>query len=83
MNAELTEEQIDRLRLVAFKSNAYDDRQAYFEAASKWFQRRHYRADAAELLQALKRCEAMVSTDQGPPNWDWVREVISKAEASL
>lgn len=37
---------------------------------------------APDMLAALKRCEAMVSTDQGPPNWDWVREVIAKAVAS-
>jgi len=40
-------------------------------------------AAAPEILLALKRCEAMVGTDQGPPNWDWVREVISKAEGRL
>lgn len=39
-------------------------------------------AAAPDLLEALQRCEAMVSTDQGPPNWDWVREVISKATAA-
>jgi hypothetical protein len=33
----------------------------------------------AELVEALERCEAMVSTDQGPPNWDWVRGVLKKA----
>lgn len=32
-----------------------------------------------ELIAALKRCEEMVSTDNGPPNWDWIREVIAKA----
>jgi hypothetical protein len=37
--------------------------------------------DRAELLSALKRCEAMVSSDQGPPNWDWIREVIAKVES--
>lgn len=36
-------------------------------------------AAAPDLLEALKRCEAMVSTDQGPPDWDWVRSVIAKA----
>jgi len=36
-------------------------------------------AASPELLHALKRCEAMVSTDAGPPNWDWIREVIAKA----
>ena len=40
----------------------------------------HLIAAAPDMLTALKRCEAMVSTDQGPPNWDWVREVIAKAE---
>lgn len=39
-------------------------------------------AAAPDMLDALKRCEAMVSTDQGPPNWDWVREVIAKAVQS-
>ena len=33
----------------------------------------------AGLVEALARCEAMVSTDQGPPNWDWIRSVLKKA----
>ena len=36
-------------------------------------------AAAPELLEVAKRCEAMVSTDQGPPDWDWIRSVVSKA----
>lgn len=39
-------------------------------------------AAAPELLAWLKRCEAMVSSDSGPPDWDTVRAVISKAEQS-
>lgn len=33
-----------------------------------------------KLLGALKRCEAIVSTDLGPPSWDWIRSVIADAE---
>jgi hypothetical protein len=40
----------------------------------------HLIAAAPDMLAALKRCEEMVSTANGPPNWDWVREVIAKAE---
>ncbi|MFA7308101.1 MAG: hypothetical protein WC026_15675 [Hyphomicrobium sp.] len=36
----------------------------------------------AELVEALARCEAMVSTDQGPPNWDWVRSVLKTARVA-
>ena len=32
-----------------------------------------------DLVAALARCEAMVSTDQGPPNWDWIRSVLKNA----
>lgn len=34
---------IDALRHKAFRSNSEADRQAYFDAVSKWFQHRHYR----------------------------------------
>ncbi len=37
-------------------------------------------AAAPEMLTMLKRCEAMVSEGAGPPNWDYMREVIAKAE---
>jgi hypothetical protein len=37
-------------------------------------------AAAPDMLEALKTCEEMVSTQNGPPNWDWVRQVIAKAE---
>lgn len=40
---ESEEAAVDALRLTAFKTNAPNDRQAYFDAASKWFQDRHYR----------------------------------------
>lgn len=38
------EKRIDTLRIQAFKTNSNADRQAYFDAASKWFQDRHLRA---------------------------------------
>ncbi len=34
---------------------------------------------APDMLEALVRCEEMVSTDKGPPDWDWVRSIIAKA----
>jgi hypothetical protein len=36
-------------------------------------------AAAPYLLEALIRCEEMVSTDKGPPDWKAVRAAISKA----
>lgn len=36
-------------------------------------------AAAPDLLAWLIRCEEMVSTDKGPPDWDAVRAVINKA----
>jgi hypothetical protein len=36
-------------------------------------------AAAPELLAVAKRCLAMVEEGVGPPNWDWIREVIAKA----
>lgn len=48
---KLAEEgRIDALRLTAFRTNDPADRQAYFEAASKWFQDRHYRSIEAQGL---------------------------------
>ena len=38
-------------------------------------------AAAPELLEVAQRCLAMVSEGAGPPNWDWIREVIAKATA--
>lgn len=47
------EKRIDTLRIQAFKTNSNADRQAYFDAASKWFQDRHLRAlSPAEPAQA-------------------------------
>ncbi|MCX2696672.1 hypothetical protein [Ochrobactrum chromiisoli] len=39
---------IDKLRFQAFQTNSEADRQAYFDAVSKWFQDRHYRRMDAE-----------------------------------
>lgn len=40
---ELADEEIDALRIKAFQTNSENDRLAYFEAASRYFQDRHYR----------------------------------------
>lgn len=45
---EEAEAAIDELRLQAFRTNSDADRQAYFDAVSKWFQDRHYRRMDAE-----------------------------------
>jgi len=37
-------------------------------------------AERAELVAALRSCEAVVSEGSAPPDWDWIREVIAKAE---
>ncbi len=39
-------------------------------------------AAAPDLLEGLKRAVAMIDTDQGPPNWDWLRSIIAKAEGA-
>ena len=36
-------------------------------------------AAAPDLLEALIACERMVSTDEGPPDWDAVRAAIARA----
>jgi len=36
-------------------------------------------AAAPDLLEVAIRCEQMVSTTNGPPDWDWIRSVIKKA----
>lgn len=56
LDAEL-ERHIDGLRLKAFRTNAPDDRQAYFEAVSKWFQERDYRALRQERRLRSGACE--------------------------
>jgi hypothetical protein len=35
---------------------------------------------APDLLDVATRCLAMVEEGAGPPNWDWIREVIAKAK---
>jgi len=44
---------IDALRLRAFETNSDADRQAYFDAVSKWFQDRHIRRVDAERVPFL------------------------------
>lgn len=44
---------IDALRLKAFETNSDADRQAYFDAVSKWFQDRHIRRVNAERVPFL------------------------------
>ncbi|RSE88179.1 hypothetical protein [Achromobacter aegrifaciens] len=56
LDAEL-ERHIDGLRLKAFRTNAPDDRRAYFEAVSKWFQERDYRALRQERRLRSGECE--------------------------
>lgn len=49
------EQEIDRLRLQAFKTNSAEDRSAYFNAVSKWFQDRHYRRMAQPVTASDER----------------------------
>lgn len=39
-------------------------------------------AAAPDLLLALKACALMVDVGAAPPDWDWIREVIAKAEGA-
>jgi len=67
------EKRIDELRRQAFMTNSEVDRQAYFDAASKWFQDRHFRymeakpVDVAAVReQCAKLCDqsAALSAEQ-------------------
>ena len=63
------EERIDQLRLTAFRTNSHEDRQAYFEAASKWFQDRHYRRMNHERVVAA--LTELVSAFNPEPAFDY------------
>ena len=39
----------------------------------------HLIAAAPDLYEALERCLQMITTPNGPPDWDWVRSVLAKA----
>lgn len=63
-----TEQEIDRLRLKAFQTNNEEDNAAYFNAASKWFQDRHYRRLATPVSPTPATVEALATIKQ----WhDW------------
>lgn len=53
----MTYEEIDALRLKAFRTNNDADRKAYFDAASKWFQDDIYRRMDHERELATLRAE--------------------------
>jgi hypothetical protein len=56
----LSVEQIEELRLKAFKTNDEEDIAAYFQATHKWFSDRHYRESAlrTELEAFIKLADA-------------------------
>jgi hypothetical protein len=58
----LSVEQIEELRLKAFKANDEDDIAAYFQATHKWFSDRHYRDSAVrtELEAFIKLADAVL-----------------------
>ena len=39
-------------------------------------------AAAPDLYEALARCEEMVSTDKGPPDWDAIRALLARAQGA-
>ena len=57
---------IDALRLKAFETNSDADRQAYFDAVSKWFQDRHIRRVNAERVPFLSVQGAVKKLAWGP-----------------
>lgn len=61
---------IDALRLKAFETNSDADRQAYFDAVSKWFQDRHIRRVVAERGPFLPVQGAVKKLD-------WIRPPLS------
>jgi hypothetical protein len=40
----------------------------------------HLIAAAPELLLIAKRCLEIVAEGAEPPDWDWIRDIIAKAE---
>lgn len=75
------EEHIDELRLLAFKTNDPDDRKAYFDAVSAWFQQRHTRPLAAsstpqaDAAIAAGGAQEAARVDTGP-NLEGLREKL-------
>lgn len=65
---EEAEGAIDELRLQAFRTNSDADRQAYFDAVSKWFQDRHYRRmDADRSLSSQPVEDGWLPIETCPP----------------
>jgi hypothetical protein len=66
------EQELDRLRLQAFKTNSNDDKAAYYLAVSKWFQDRHYRALSQphpadeRVVEALREAEETLQLVEHP-----------------
>lgn len=58
---------IDKLRFRAFHTNSEADRQAYFDAVSKWFQDRHFRRmDAERAISSQPVAEGVDSIEVIP-----------------
>jgi hypothetical protein len=84
------EQELDRLRLQAFKTNSNDDKAAYYLAVSKWFQDRHYRALSQphpadeRVVEALREARELLA---GPlVGVEWKRachSFVAKADAAL
>lgn len=72
--SSLLPEQIAELQLKAFRTNLPEDRQAYFDAASKYFQDRHYRA--------MERERANLAPTVKPLEWEKTRYDLWEAKSS-
>jgi len=63
---------IEDLRLQAFRTNDLGDREAYFEAASRWFQNRHFRRLNAHPAPADDRVREL---EEDKERLDWLDAV--------
>ena len=66
----ITEEEVDRLRLIAFETNAERDKWNYYRAAAQWFNERDYRLLSDPLRQnslaMLAFIQSLVSAMDAP-----------------
>lgn len=87
----LSAEQIDELRLKAFKTNEAQDITSYFYATHKWFSDRHYR-DSSQIermqtaikqtLNTLYHCVAFTGTSDFDPEIAALEQALKGGEKS-